>query len=319
VLLAWVMPGRMLRQLARAAAVASAIGLLAARAHAGGVPVDQANEQQKATATEHFEEGMALFDEEKYDEALAAFRASYEAVASPNSHLLVARSLARLGRSDDAYNEYTRVIDEATQLGAHYDAAATSARNEREPVRRRVALLTVEMPDAPADVEVTVNGKPVDLGKMPVAVNVGDVLVEARAADGTTTSRTAKAEAGAALQVRLTKPTAAAKVEPVEKPEPPPPADTRTSGQKFRREASYIAAAVGVGGIATWAVITIAGADTLDDVAVGGLLLGGVGVGAAVVLFLTSEPAPSAARSSEPQRQTRVAIGPGSIAVQGTF
>jgi len=312
------MPGRTLRQLACAAAVATGIGLAAARASAAGVPVDQANESQKTTATEHFEDGMSLFDEEKYDEALAAFRASYEAVASPNSHLLVARSLARLGRSDDAYNEYTRVIDEATQLGAHYDAAATSARNEREQVRRRVALLTVEMPDPPADVEVTVNGKPVDLGKMPVAVNVGDVLVEARAPDGTTTSRTAKAEAGAALKVRLVK-AAAPKVEPVEKPERPPPADTRSSGQKFRREASYIAAAVGVGGIATWAVITIAGADTLDDVAIGGLLLGGVGVGAAVVLYLTSEPAPAAGGPSEPRGQTRIAIGPGSVAVQGTF
>jgi hypothetical protein len=315
------MGGWTVRHMIVAAAVLVAVELDVSQAHAAGVPVGQATAEQKATATEHFEEGMRLFDEEKFDEALAAFRASYEAVASPNSHLLVGRSLARLDRAADAYNEYTLAIEEAQALGSTYDAAAAAAAREREEVRRRVALLTIERPDVP-DLEVTVNGKDVALDRQPIAVAAGEVVVEAHAPDGATSSRRATAEPGGALRVRLPKPSKGDQKEANEqdaREHPAAPAATRTPGQKFRREAAYIAAGIGVGGIATWAVITIAGVETLDDVAVGGLLLGGVGIGAAVVLYLTSEPPSASGAPRSPPARTEIAIGPGPIAVQGSF
>src|SRR5258708_21299079 len=53
--------------------------------------------------TAHYKAGRLL-------EALAAFRASYDMVASPNSHLMIARTLRDKGAIAQAYAEYDRVV-----------------------------------------------------------------------------------------------------------------------------------------------------------------------------------------------------------------
>src|SRR4051794_40427151 len=58
--------------------------------------------------TDHYRAGRLL-------EALAAFRASYDMVASPNSHIMIARTLRDKGDIAHAYAEYDRVVVEADQ------------------------------------------------------------------------------------------------------------------------------------------------------------------------------------------------------------
>jgi len=302
-----------------AALTALSLLVMAPAVRAAGVSVEQASQQQKETATGHFEEGMRLYDGEKFEEALAAFRASYEAVASPNSHLQIARSLAKLARPDDAYEEYGRVLDEAEALGKDYAAAADAARAEREDLRRKVALLSVKLDNAPDGTELDINGKTVSPANMPVVVKPGTVAIVARTPKGLERSKRVTAEAGTVLDVTL-----AHFDEPEPKPEPKRTViDPRSTGSKMRRDGAYIAAAIGVGGIATWGIITLVGSERLDDVATGGLLLGGVGIGAFAVLYLTSEPAPSASASPDPSPNHRVrvalAVAPNTIALRGAF
>src|SRR5690349_20067772 len=64
-------------------------------------------------ATQHFEKGSDFFEGKKYALALQEFKTSYSTVPSPNSHLYVARCLAQLGETRDAYIEFDKVIAEA--------------------------------------------------------------------------------------------------------------------------------------------------------------------------------------------------------------
>lgn len=296
----------------------SAAVLFAGRlAEAKGAAVDQATDEQKERATRHFQDGMALFDEFKYGEALASFRASYEAVASPNSHLLVARSLARLERWAESYEEYTLVMEEAKRLGEDYDAALSSATEERELVRPKVSLLKLSLVDAPPKTQVRIGSRVLASSRLdkPVAVNPGELQVMARTPDGREVSQPVTAEAGGSANVELLVPP---EKDDDDGDDAKPGVDTRSEGSKQRRDLSYIAGAVGVGGLLTYTVITVASIDSLDDVAVGGLLIGAVGVGAGVVLFLTSEGAPESAAAPSYQGPV-VRIGLGSVSVSGRF
>src|SRR5262245_29469826 len=72
-----------------------------------------AEQEQKAAAQKAFDSGSKLFDGRKYGQALTAFQASYAAVPSPNSHLMMARCLRELSKPADAYREYQAVAKEA--------------------------------------------------------------------------------------------------------------------------------------------------------------------------------------------------------------
>src|SRR4030095_12566462 len=88
---------------------------------------------QKASpqGTDHYRAGRLL-------EALAAFRASYDMVAIPNSHIMIARTLRDKGDIAQAFVEYDRVVteaDEAIQRDSKYRATADAARSERSKLR----------------------------------------------------------------------------------------------------------------------------------------------------------------------------------------
>src|SRR4051794_11034742 len=87
-------------------------------AWAGGV--HSAEKDQKAGAQKTYEAGTKLYDSKHFDEALAAFRASYQIVASPNSRLMIARCLRDLGRNAEAYREYDAVSEQAGRSGDRY-------------------------------------------------------------------------------------------------------------------------------------------------------------------------------------------------------
>ena len=78
---------RQLRQVMFGATLALAALGVADRASAQGANVDNASAEQKKTAQKAFEDGLKASKAKKHDEALAAFKNSYDAVASPNSML----------------------------------------------------------------------------------------------------------------------------------------------------------------------------------------------------------------------------------------
>ena len=75
-------------------ALALATLSISPRAAAQGATPEAATPAQKDTAQKAFLKGMKAAKAKKHDDALAAFKESYGAVASPNSHLMIARELA---------------------------------------------------------------------------------------------------------------------------------------------------------------------------------------------------------------------------------
>src|SRR5262245_24640913 len=87
--------------------------LAAAPAWATGASIDAATPEQSTAASDKYRTGMTQFQEEKYAEALETFKQSYDTVASPNSHLMIVRTLSKMGKVGVAYAEIDSVIREA--------------------------------------------------------------------------------------------------------------------------------------------------------------------------------------------------------------
>src|SRR4051812_28705663 len=102
----------------------AALATSAAPAWAGSA---SAEKDQRAAAQKTFAAGSNLYDAHHYEEALAAFKASYQIVASPNSRLMVARCLRDLARNAEAYREYDAVVAEAARGGDRYKSSGEAA------------------------------------------------------------------------------------------------------------------------------------------------------------------------------------------------
>jgi hypothetical protein len=126
-------------------------------------------------------QGAAHYKAGRLLEALAAFRASYDMVPSPNSHIMIARSLRDKGDFAQAYAEYDRVVieaDEAIERDSKYQATAHAARAERSKLREKLTMVIVRVRNPPDDLHVVVGDKPIertDWGK-PVPVLAGALV-----------------------------------------------------------------------------------------------------------------------------------------------
>src|SRR5262249_7749069 len=134
---------------------------------------------------EHFAAGQRLYNESKIHEALAEFRASYERVKSPNSHLYIARIMRELGQFGAAYDEYSLVIMESSGKGAKYAATKKAATEEQAALKDKVATLALTVPDDAKLKSVRVGSRNIALERAsePVNVEAGTVVVRVEAAD----------------------------------------------------------------------------------------------------------------------------------------
>ena len=249
---------RMLGRFGVGALLALALVASAPAARAAGASLEAASPAQKKTAGEKFGAGMDAFNANKYDEALQAFQASYDSVASPNSHLMLARALAKLGRLGEAYEAFDKTQHEAEQaakLDKKYEKAAQSAANERDALRPEIALVTVQVSGAASGAKLTLGGRDIDPAdwSRPVAVDPGSVSVVLQSSDGTTTQKQVEASAGGSSTVQIA-PNAAA-------PGTPPAASENkaqvsTSGID-KRTLAYIAGGVGAAGLVTFGVFGV--------------------------------------------------------------
>lgn len=322
---------------------ALAVFVASSPADAAGVSPSKASAEQKKVAQDRYLEGAKLYEAGRFDEALTAFRASHEIVASPNSHLMLARSLRKKGDLVAAYGELLETEIEADALekdDPKYASAVMSAAADRGEIRPRIGLLTVRVKGGDGSVRVRVAGRelPKPLWGKQIAVPPGAVEITAKGGAGKMTRGVALA-AGGAMELELdlaelAKPSAIAPL--AANPEPHGSPAGRTSLTPY----AAIAAGVGVAGIGVFAVAGAMNRSTyasVKDICPGaqcgpeqhaaidrgrtqqtianvGLVVGLVGVGAGVGLFVLDR-----SRGTSDAPTTAMAVGPGSISLERSF
>ncbi|MBM4357435.1 MAG: hypothetical protein FJ096_04920 [Deltaproteobacteria bacterium] len=313
-----------------------------------GPTLDKAQEPQKKEAAEAMKAGKEAFEKGKNQEALGFFLKSYQAVASPNSRMMLSRALARLGRLSEAYREAKAAAVEANAAAAQnpkYKPTADSLRDDINDMEKRLAFVTVKVTGEPDDAILTVGGKPIDRADWtnPIAVEPGTVKVELATADGKSTESVTTA-AGMKVTVPIEMPRAAVAEAPAAT------AEVKVASSwtgPDRKKIGYIAA--GVGGVGMLAFGTFGALSNgqfsrlesgcpsrfqcdpeLADVADRGkayqavantsLVIGvlGLATGAGFVVWDALDGGGWPWNSASAVRP-RLAVGPGSLTVSGSF
>lgn len=320
------------------------LGVLAAMAApAAATSVAAANPEQRRAAQKMFEAADELFESARYGEAAQAFRASYELVASPNSRLMVARSLREEGQLAEAYREYQGTMRDAEASGGRYAEALTTANAESSALREQLAF--VEVPeDTAQQLRIGEHVLELEAGE-PVAADAGQVELQLLADGQVIASETVTLRAGAthvfgtadeAVEPSSTKPqelTEGTSEEPLSPPAPPPQG---TSGLRW---GAYVAGGVGAAGLISFGVFGLLARnqhDALEEDCPGGacasdpsqradkgelyqnvanasLGLGVLGIATGATLFFFSEPDDEVAPS------VGLRLGPGNVSVCGRF
>jgi hypothetical protein len=310
---------------------------------AAATPAPEAVEKAQAL----FKKGAGLYAAKKYALALAEFRASYAAVASPNSRLFVARCLSDLGEHVDAYLEFDAVAEEAAARAAsepRYVKTQETAQSERDDLAKKIALVTVAVGHPEAATSLRVGGKDVPhkgWGK-PFPAKPGQVEVVLTSTAGAPATETLTLVAGEKKDVALDA-ASASSAGPVGGGVELGPSDGSPSSRAGLRPYAYIAGGVGLAGFALFTVTGIMANSTYsdlssscsgpcpperaDDIDAGktqqtlaniGLVVGAVGIAAGATLFVLSVTGDDASEQ-QGSTPTRLVVGPGYAGLHGTF
>ncbi len=314
---------------------------LPANVRAAGV--ETAAGEQKRAAQKMFEAADGLYESGRFDEAAQAFRASYELVASPNSRLMIARSLRELQRYDEAYKEYQGTIADAEASGGRYPETLSAARAEADALSGQMAYVVVDASPEDATAELIVNGKAVKwTAGERIAVRASKVDIEFRFPNGQNHRESLDLKAGETRKLT-------AKAGPAPAPASPPIAKVEASTPSANpqpeshsnglRTAAYVAGGVGALGLVSFGVFGYLDRSAYSDlkskcsgstcppaqsndidagrryqlIANIGLGVAAVGVATATTLFLVSSPGKSR------ERKVTLQLGPGSVFVRGKF
>jgi tetratricopeptide (TPR) repeat protein len=160
----------------------------------GAAPADSEDEVRRAEALELGSEGLALFEQAEYAEALQRFERANELRPAPTLGIRAARCLAKLGRLVEASERYLTVT--RFPLGGNAQRvqieAVRQARRELDELTQLMPTLTVKVGGAAADelvVEVddvelpaalVGHPQPVDPGKHRVVVRAPGIAVDER-------------------------------------------------------------------------------------------------------------------------------------------
>jgi tetratricopeptide (TPR) repeat protein len=118
-------------------AFAIVVSVGAHRAYAAGPDAPTAD--QKKAAQKMFEAGDALYESARYEDAVEAFKQSHSLVSSPNSRLMLARSLREVGKSQEACTEFSETIHDAEVSGGRYPEALQAATAELEALKAQTS------------------------------------------------------------------------------------------------------------------------------------------------------------------------------------
>ncbi len=158
-------------------------------AAAAGVDPASATPAQKSEAQKRFDRGRELSAAQRFPEALVEFQASYEIVASPNTHFSIARTLGNLGQLGEAYVEFGKTLSEAQADAAkdkRYAQAAEAADAEQRDLRGKIAFLVVSV-DHGQDATVKIGDREIDRltlsSGVPVTPGTTNVVVSISGAE----------------------------------------------------------------------------------------------------------------------------------------
>jgi hypothetical protein len=314
---------------------------------AQGAPVEQATDEQKTQAREHFTKAKQAFTAKRYDEALTELRASYDIVASPNSRIMIVQVLDAMGRTAEAYDESVAVVSEAEGAATadpKYERTAEAARQLRDAIRPNVGIVNVSVPPD-ATGTLTVNGREIAPGSWeePIAVAPGMVTVQL----DENPAEQVSVEAGGEASVDLTA------APPPPPPPPPPEEDDEGFHLKNKRTIAYISGGVGAAGLIMFGIFGGLASSTYSDiddqcpnktncaaeleedadsgstyqtVANVSLVIGIVGVAAGAGFFVWDLLDPDDADSDQSDDgddyaivRPQVVVGPGSLSIRGSF
>ena len=230
--------------------------------------------------------GVEAYAGGDYERAHSQFALAESKFPSPNIELMLARSLAKLGKLVEAHRTFTLARDNAGQTPKYANAAA-AARDELAELDKRLAVLHLRVAAPRGDETVRINeeelaplawanpivvapgrlrvelsrpGAPSELKQLTVfAGSTATVELTSKPPAKASPSAPAVAPAPVAVAAQTPRPEApAADVKPAsEAPTPPPsPEPAAESGGRGRqlRGFSYALAGVGVIGISTFAV-----------------------------------------------------------------
>jgi hypothetical protein len=174
-------------------------------ASAASKDVAAATPAEKSEASNLYAGAMADFERGDLDKALRGFRESYAIVKSPNSHFMVARTLARLGRNAEAYEDLEATVAEANGTGDRYAETVRAAYAKLDEIRPRVALVIVKIAGAPKGTTATINDEHLDESKLghPVPVLPGDTVVTAITPDDRRYPRAQTVQSGTTTTVTI--------------------------------------------------------------------------------------------------------------------
>jgi hypothetical protein len=258
--------------------------LVSTLASASGVSPLDATPEQKKEAMDHFMAGKHAFESKDWAKAVAELRASLAVVESPNARLELARALRDSDQRSDAWAEYGRAIENATELAAkeeRYAKTADAATSEREELGAKLAFVTVSVAHAPAGASLKVGGRPFPQSQWsspivtaPGAVDV--VLVDAD--DKELARKTVSVAVGEDAPVALD-PTAAPSGPVLKGKDDSDDEEKSDTSERSRRAAdvappssptklrpyAYVAGGIGVAGIATFAVFGLMSNSAFSD------------------------------------------------------
>ena len=145
------------------------------------VPVAHAQIDSKAAAREHFEKGVAAFNEGRFAEAALEFESAYKLSPAPVVLYNIGQVDVALGRSVEAVDAFERYLaDGATTISAERRAEV-----QAEIEKQRAQSGTIAVQTDPAGASIRIDGRLIGTTPLPSPVRVaaGKHTVEARLAE----------------------------------------------------------------------------------------------------------------------------------------
>lgn len=285
----------------------------------GADPVDPAT---RSSARQLGEEGNQLFNRGDYAGALDKYQRAAALVNVPTLGVRIARCLEKLGRLVEASERYLAVTRmplpaEAREL---HEEAKQQAATERAALLKRIPSVVVT-PKGPGDVQVTIDGKPLEkpLYGAKRAIDPGSHRIEARRGDEVQTKDVTIAEGETSkVDFEFGPEPQAAPGEPVPSSGATPaatPSDQPGESGSTQRTLGYVSLGVGALGLAVGAgagLIALGeksdlesscgsdlqcppashddanGYNRLRTISTVGFVVGGIGAAAGITLLLTA-------------------------------
>ena len=239
--------------------------LLAASANAASP--ETATKADIQAATDLYERGIKAMDTSKFEDALENFRSSYDKVHSPNSQLMVARALVKLGKLREAYLELSRLVQDASgnpALTKRYKKTIESADKDLDDLKGQLAFVTLH---EGAQIQIQGLAATPLSSQVPQPVAPGDVTLVVTFKDGQQTSQHISLKAGERYDYTIESP-----AKPALSPAPAPALTNRApapvspaDSTKNRRTAGYLCGALGVVGVGTFVGFGIVAASSFGD------------------------------------------------------